>query len=147
MGLQEFEEYCRLNANVEHDKVVKYIGDDLKHNRFVQSIFDQPHLIGLGIRNIASKYKEVNLQHHGNNSIGCIDIVFFASEVYICELKISLKRDGFAESQVKKGYEFIRDSFGVISTRIVLRGDNSYKFDKKIIRPNIEDILAIANRR
>lgn len=134
-----FLEYCR-----EKSKGSQF--DETPHDLLIYRIMRDPSVIRL--KNILESYTKVPLLKN-HEIIGEVDIVSLDSDgdVYICEVKKTLRSGRGAISQLENAYEYIKINFGIFPIRISIRQFSGRKISRIIIRPKIEDIIFYSGRR
>ena len=136
MGFNEVVKYCEARQNYVNK------GKDCEaHNSFLEEIFNKPELAG--IRGVDLRYRDVVLSYD-KEIIGEIDLVLINSnigEIYICEIKASRKFKKAINKQLRRGYEFFKNNFGILPFIIFLRKNNGNALERIIMIPDEERVF------
>jgi len=132
--MENFERYCMEFSNHTH------IEDQPAHKALVRSLARDPQRFG--IRNVRKAYTDVAIFEE-KVEIGSIDAVLFADETYVCEVKVTDKHIR-GSSQLEKAYEYVKNNFGVLVTRLSVRKDSQGRIGAVKIPPATLDVMAQA---
>jgi hypothetical protein len=132
MNLAGFEKYCKENSDAISPT------DNAQHNSLVNSLAKDPQRFG--IRDVRAAYREVALIED-EIMVGCIDVVLFSEDIYVCEVKATDKHNA-GSSQLSNAYEYIRDKFGVLTFCISARKRSDGRIITTKTPPKILDVIA-----
>jgi len=135
MGIERFIEYC--NANFHNPEEIKM---DTRHLSLIKMIYSNPAIVTKA--KISYKWTEVPF-NDGEREVYSADIILIDTRgtIYLVECKSSNKPGRGNNSQLNRGYVFLRGEFGIDPLLIAVKSNQLGK--RKIMRilPPIESIM------